>query len=287
MQNVNTTIDMSCINQQKLQNAIFKNCKDIIFYNAPESLKQIKIKRSTINSLDGIQQLNQLDILEIDQNPEICLNPLTTLNITKLSLQNMNLSDISMLRFLKKLTSLDLCSNNIFDISMLSFLQDVTFLRLRKNKIQNISVLSKLTCLKELIICQNLIYDVLPISSLKLEKLYIWGNYITDISCLNTSNMVELFVQQNYIPAQQIAKFKQLSINRSNYQEQRKPSFDLIFKLHFTRFNSRLKQIYVKQETNNQQIKKDIHSIRSEIYENAMKCNLALQRMQSESTDSQ
>jgi len=95
------------------------------------------------------------------------------INITKLELINMNITDLAPLKIFTKLKYLNLCDNaNISDLSPLKNLTKLTYLTicnrltdykllLKNSKLENIAVLKNLTRLKRLHLSNNNIVDKL------------------------------------------------------------------------------------------------------------------------------
>merc|ERR1712232_1477180 len=96
---------------------------------------------------------------------------------------NNNVSDISQLKHLTKLTFLDLDTNQISDISPLEDLACLTRLWLINNKISDISPLKRLTKLEWLSLQNNKISDITALKDLqKLKRVLLKGNQISDFS---------------------------------------------------------------------------------------------------------
>ncbi|MBE7383927.1 MAG: leucine-rich repeat domain-containing protein [Leptolyngbya sp. SIO1E4] len=121
--------------------------------------------------------------------------------IRHLSLNWVNLPNISFLSDLKELTSLDLRNNSISDISFLSDLKELTSLDLRNNSISDISFLSDLKGLTSLDLSFNSIRDFSFLSDLKgLTSLDLRNNSISDISFLSDlKELISLDLRSNSI----------------------------------------------------------------------------------------
>ncbi|MCP4150344.1 MAG: leucine-rich repeat protein, partial [bacterium] len=100
--------------------------------------------------------------------------------LTYLHLSNNKISDISSFKELKRLTTLILSNNQISDISSLKELKRLTFLNLTSNQISDISCLIELKELTELNLIKNQISDISSLKELKfLKKIYLMDNKIT------------------------------------------------------------------------------------------------------------
>jgi internalin A len=122
-------------------------------------------------------------------------------HLKKLSLYKTDITDISFLQGLSKLTLLDLSSNQITDISFLQGLSKLTQLNLSYNQITDISFLQGLSNLTELDLRSNQITDISFLQGLSnLTLLDLSSNKITDISFLQgLSNLTRLDLINNQI----------------------------------------------------------------------------------------
>lgn len=105
--------------------------------------------------------------------------------ITYLSCTYDNITNLSGMEQLIKLTTARLYNNNIADITPLSRLSNLSSLRLDYNEIKDLSPLSNLIKLNSLDLSSNEISDISPLSNLiKLNSLNLTDNKITDVSSL-------------------------------------------------------------------------------------------------------
>ena len=110
---------------------------------------------------------------------------MTNLKELWLLLWKNNISSITALGNLTKLTQLNLKNNEVSDITALGSLTKLTYLNFRYNEVSDITALANLTKLTELWAADNNISDVSPLSSLtKLKKLGLVNNPILDTSPL-------------------------------------------------------------------------------------------------------
>jgi PKD repeat protein len=104
-------------------------------------------------------------------------------NLTRLSANSKNISNLSGIENLTALTELFLASNQITDISALSGLTEISSLDLWVNQITDISPLANLTRLNSLSIHTNQITDISALQNLTLlDRLLVGANQISDIS---------------------------------------------------------------------------------------------------------
>jgi len=167
-----------------------------------------------IESLGGIQHLQQLQFLDFTNNQVSDISVLSNLtnlenlkfhgnqvsdisvlsNLTNLgSLQFLSnqVSDISSVSNLTNLGSLEFASNQVSDISSVSNLTNLENLRFDSNQVSDISSVSNLTNLRYLSFYNNQVSDISPISNLtNLQILRLWDNQVSDISPI--SNLVSL-----------------------------------------------------------------------------------------------
>jgi len=141
-------------------------------------------------------------------------------NLTELHLGLNEISDISALKDLTKLTYLDLHRNQrISDISALKDLTKLIWLSLRGNRISDMAPLKNLKNLTYLHIGYNKISDVSPLkNSTNLTFLNLDANEISDISLLkNLTNLINLALDDNQIsdvsPLKNLIKLVFLNLN--------------------------------------------------------------------------
>ncbi len=154
---------------------------------------ELKLLPPELKLFKGLQTLN----LRNNQLSDIsCLSALTKL--TALFLDNNQLSDVSCLRALTKLTVLWLRNNQLSDISCLRTLTNLTVLWLRNNQLSDISSLRALTNLTLLALDNNQISDISCLSALiNLEHLSLNNNQLSDISYLKALSNLEVLKLNN------------------------------------------------------------------------------------------
>ncbi|PZG33467.1 internalin [Listeria ivanovii] len=139
-----------------------------------------------IQSIEGIQYLNNLDRLNFGENNISDISQLSGVtSLTHIGLVGNNISNLSPLANLTNLESLGLDENNISDISSLAGLSKLSYLSLNDNNLDNLSDVSGLINLKELRAGGNSISDLTPLSNLiNMVSLYLADNNISDLSSL-------------------------------------------------------------------------------------------------------
>ncbi|EAV9815745.1 LPXTG cell wall anchor domain-containing protein [Listeria monocytogenes] len=155
-----------------------------------------------IESIEGVQYLNNLTIIMMTQNNISDISPVSELkNLQTLYFNDNKISNISGLSSLTNLVSLSIDGNQISDISPLSSLPNLYSLTMSSNKISDLSALSGLTNLVSLSIDGNQISDISPISSLtNLNELLANNNQINDVSGLSRLiNLTMLQLNNNQI----------------------------------------------------------------------------------------
>ena len=162
-----------------------------------DSIKELRFYGSmsgTIQSLDGIGQLTNLELLDIESAGLTDITPLAGLkHLTSLTLKDNSISDIAPVEGLTNLQSLDLSNNLVENIGPLSGLVNLTDLRLDFNKINDLSALKDMVLLTHLSLSTNMITDINVLASLKgLQYLDIGGNYkIKDFTALSGLENIE------------------------------------------------------------------------------------------------
>lgn len=162
------------------------------------TLTRLEAPNSRIRDLTGIEYATELTVLNlgyvlvngnrINSNDISDISPLAGLiKLTELNLFRNTIADISSLSSLTELSVLDLSGNSyISDISPLSGLTKMRTLHFYTNDISNLSPLSGMTELRWLDVSNNLIWDISPLSSLtELGGVALNNNAVSDISPLS------------------------------------------------------------------------------------------------------
>ncbi len=178
-----------------------------LYDTTPVSFNDINIEnkiREKLNKPTGdiIQEdLNQITELTLDRMEITDISDLSGLkNIFYLSVESNQITDISALSGLTNLKYLYLESNQITDISPISGLTKLEYLFLSYNQIDGISALSELTNISELRLSDNQISDISALSKLtNIDTLLLNQNQISDISVLKELtklNNVDLYLNE-------------------------------------------------------------------------------------------
>ena len=158
-------------------------------------LNLLALRSNQIQDLTPIADLIHLELLTLDRNPITDLSPLAKLvNLKYISLSGIrSITNLSILANLIQLDRLHLDGLSISDISPLANLTQLVRLRLDENQIDDLSPLANLTLLEELWLNNNAITDITPLIGLKnLKKLYLANNPLHDLSPLVELKGVEL-----------------------------------------------------------------------------------------------
>lgn len=190
---------------------------------ALERIKEAKRSSATILFLSELElteiplelsELTQLTKLSFEGNQltEIKgLENLTSLNM--LNLKNNQIAEIKGLETLTQLTELDLESNQLSEIKGLQKLTRLNVLGLGSNQLSEIKGLEKLTQLKELNLSYNRLAEIKGLENLsQLKVLVLSYNQLTEIKGLeNLTQLNELYLQSNRIAEiKGLDKLKQL-----------------------------------------------------------------------------
>jgi internalin A len=149
-----------------------------------------------IKSLEGIQQIPNLEAINISKNQIINLSPLQSLTKLKwLQFDSNQVSDISILQHLTNLEYLVFYDNQVSDITPLQNMKNLVVLDFWDNQVSDISALQDLTNLEELSIHENQITDISALQNMHhLLFLNFSDNQVTDISALeNLTNLSILY----------------------------------------------------------------------------------------------
>ena len=155
-----------------------------------------------------------VDILKI---PKVELTKLT-----RLSMREETVSDLTPFAQLTELTELDLSGNQISDLTPLAQLTQLRELGLSVNQISDISSLAGLTELRELSLFSNRISDISPLTQLiELTMLTLPGNQISDITALTQLTKLTLLgLTSNQISdISPLAQLKKLTLLQLEYNQ--------------------------------------------------------------------
>ena len=162
------------------------------------TLTRLEAPNSRVRDLTGIEYATELTVLNlgdvfingnrINSNEISDISPLSGLvKLTELYIHRNQIWDISSLSNLTELEKLDVSANfHISDISPLSGMTKLRTLYLYTNEISDLSPLSDLTNLRWLSLSNNLIWDISDLASLtELRGLALNINAVSDISHLS------------------------------------------------------------------------------------------------------
>lgn len=185
-----------------------------------KALTALTASRTLINDLSPLKNLPSLTYLDITSTQVTDFSPLSGLpNLEKLKLESglltdlspladlhnlqslllwgcENLSDISAIKRLNKLTVLDLSSTHVTDLAPLSGLVNLSDLDLISSYVKDLTPLKTLKNLKRLSLARTRVTDISPLQDLtNLSDLDLAGTKIKDLSPLrNLPNLVSLRV---------------------------------------------------------------------------------------------
>ncbi|OCT14889.1 hypothetical protein A8709_12190 [Paenibacillus pectinilyticus] len=158
-------------------------------------------KENIVNSLKGLEYAKNLYSLYFSNNNISDVSPIANLpKLTKLSLGGNKLKDISKLGSLPSLTNLGLNHNQIEEISVLSNFPNLEILSINHNQIKNINNLNNLTKLTFLNIEENQITDISAIHDLKKLNLFMANsNQIRDLTPFINLQILSIQINNNKI----------------------------------------------------------------------------------------
>ena len=137
-----------------------------------------KLTDSDLTQLEGLTQLEWLDVGKYFSNPETYL-----------------LTAITPLASLENLDELHVEGNSISDLSPLSGLTGLTKLHAQRNSVSDVSPVTSPVNLEELLLGRNPISDLTPFATAEfddLELLYLWSCEIEDLSPLSGLTSVKV-----------------------------------------------------------------------------------------------
>ena len=197
-----------------------------IFWRNMETLTDIDARAASINNLTGLELAINLKALDLGNNDISDISPVAGLTkLTNLNLGGNPVSNISPLTELIKLTELYLFESNISDISPVAGLTKLTELYLWDNKISDISAVADLTKLTNLNLGNNNISDISPLADLtNLTWLNLSDNPVLDITPVaGLTNLTELHLWDNNIsdisPLADLTSLTWLSLGDNNISD--------------------------------------------------------------------
>ncbi|CAL5998685.1 Conserved_hypothetical protein [Hexamita inflata] len=179
------------------QNGIYKDISMMLFQPQLQTLQIIKCK---LESLDGIEQLPKLQIINASYNQFKTIQQLSSLRyIQILNLQNNKLISLDGIEELTLLQKINLSCNKLTSIKQLSKLTLCKQLDLSYNQIISVEPISDFSNLKLLNLVDNLVSSLFGLKNLvKLEALNILGNEVSDLRQLlflkHLPNLKHLFI---------------------------------------------------------------------------------------------
>ncbi|CAL6060872.1 Conserved_hypothetical protein [Hexamita inflata] len=206
-------------------------CHNIKLDRCPQSstIKKLIINKCNLQNLNGIQVMTQLTELNLSFNQISDISKLSTLvKLTVLELDQNNIESISVIQHFNELHTLDLSQNLISTLTSLKSLYKLKVLDLSYNKLVSVSDLSALSDIKLLNISKN---NVTSIDSLKnckkITHLNISFNKIISVEILSQfSALKDLRLEHNMIQN----AFKHLSslqfVNKNWFGEQKTPTLN-------------------------------------------------------------
>lgn len=169
------------------------------------SLRRIfSLRGEAIESLEGLQYAENLEMLQLADNRIRNLAPLMHLNkLTEIALSDNEIADLTPLQDMTQLTDLDLSDNFVTDLSPLSGLTGLTSLSLWDNYIQDVTPLAGMKDMQLLSLAHNPIRDISPLSSMtELDSIFLNDTLVTDLSILkNCKQLSGLYLNHNGLNA--------------------------------------------------------------------------------------
>jgi len=191
-----TTLDLGFTGLTKIPNEVFKltQLKELRLSNRRRNKKNKKwINSDNANKGQRNNSISEIppEIVKLKNLEILYIGGSTDLQKDTYNYDKWQISNISYIKELKKLSHLDLYDNDISDISIIGELPELEYINLGSNHISDITGLDKLQKLKDIDLSANHISDISPIGSLiELTRLILHTNNISDISALK--NMKKL-----------------------------------------------------------------------------------------------
>ncbi len=181
-----------------------------------DTMNFLNLNSANIESIQGIEQLSNVQYLELSSNPIRDYDPLSDMvKLEGLEILYNDIEDISFVEELDSVKRLQLSFNNISDIEPLREMDSLEMLQLQENEITDISVLKDMENLRNVVLIGNQIEDLSVFQDLDNEFfwLYLGKNKISDLSSL-----VEM-VENNQYEGIVDLSFNQLDLSNDKVQE--------------------------------------------------------------------
>lgn len=159
---------------------------DLVRLTGLKNLSLYSADPAGLSFLHHLPQLENLTIYDCELNSDTLHAISAMTGLTKLTLAQCSLSNLSFLAPLSQLSYLDLSYNFIKDLSGLSHLTDLDTLYLSHSAVVDLTPLSSLSGLKHLNVSHNSITSLLPIcNNRNLEELDVSNNLLSDLGDLD------------------------------------------------------------------------------------------------------
>ncbi len=212
----------SCI-EQTVQEIKDKYKTETIY---PEQITQLKCVKQDISSIEGIDQLENLRELDLSQNNISDITALQNLTQLKKVLLGQNqITDTQPLKSSIYMQELRLDNNQLTDITPIQILTALKQLHLTNNSIRDLTPIQGMTELLELRISNNRIIDIDALANLKkLSSLWIQGNQIAKIDAIaQIPNLDQLWISNNWLtdltPLQSQTQLRWLHLDGTEVQD--------------------------------------------------------------------
>ena len=139
------------------------------------------------------------------------LSPLAGLsNLEWLYLGETEVSDLSPLAGLKKLNAIDLESTEVTDLSPLAGLSNLKWLALNNTPVSDLSPLAGLKDLESLVVYETKVSDLTPLAGMKnLEEIWLNDTQVSDLSLLaGLENLRRLSIEGTNVTEEQIEQLQ-------------------------------------------------------------------------------
>ncbi|RFU61292.1 leucine-rich repeat domain-containing protein [Peribacillus glennii] len=138
-------------------------------------LETLQMDSNYIINLAPLMNLKRLDIVHMADNKIDSITPLKNLNITFANLENNNIRDISVIKFMPKLGVVLLNSNQIMSINVLKGNKSIGKIELKKNNISDISPLLYMPTLRDVLLYGNPLNQdsSMILNALKKKKVHV------------------------------------------------------------------------------------------------------------------
>ncbi|CAL6104662.1 Conserved_hypothetical protein [Hexamita inflata] len=143
VQNDDLIINLNFADDLNVSSLTVNNCKNVKFVKVPVKVTSLAVNDCNITNINGIEAINQLQIIEFTNNPLTTIKPIYSLtSIISIKINNTKITNIAGIEAMNQLTHVDLRNNAIILIEPLKHLTNLKQIRIDNNFVQDLEYLA-------------------------------------------------------------------------------------------------------------------------------------------------